>query len=117
MLLESLFMKLGQVFLSISSWFVLIQSRALLEASMIGMKINDIFLLIPMFLGVVSIACVGRVLVVPCVGFVLVIIGVVKLESLPRFINEGCRRALLGPKDCEKSSKLIALFGFMPWLN
>ncbi len=84
---------------------------------MIGMKINDIFLLIPMFLGVVSIACVGRVLVVPCVGFVLVIIGVVKLESLPRFINEGCIRALLGPKDCEKSSKLIALFGFMPWLN
>jgi hypothetical protein len=56
MLLESLFMKLGQMFLSISSWFMLIQSRALSKASMIGMKTNDIFLLIPMLIGVVAIA-------------------------------------------------------------
>jgi hypothetical protein len=70
-----------------------------------------------MLLGVVVVACVGLVLVVPCVGFVLAIIGVVELESLPRFINERCRGALLGPKDCEKSSRLISLFGFMPWLN
>jgi hypothetical protein len=56
-------------------------------------------------------------LVVPCVGFVLAIISVAKLKSLPRFINEGCKGALLGPKDCGKSSRLISLFRFMPWLN
>jgi len=117
MLLKSLFMKLGQVFLSISSWFVLIQSRALLKALMIGIKTNDIFFLIPMLLGIVSVTCVRCVLVAPCVGFVLTIIGFVKLESLPRFINEGCKGALFGPKDYEKSSRLIALSGFMPWLN
>jgi hypothetical protein len=54
--------------------------------------------LIPRLIGVVAVACVGRVLVAPCVGFVLAIIGVVKLESLPRFINEGCKGALLGQK-------------------
>ncbi len=44
---------------------------------MIGMNIDDIFLLISVLLGVVVIAC-ARVLVAPCIGFMLVFKGVVK---------------------------------------
>ncbi len=75
---------------------------------MICMNIDDLFLLTLMFPGVVDVACVG---------FVLPFIGVVKPESLPRFTNVRRRGGLHGPKDCEKSSKLIVLSGFMPWLN
>jgi hypothetical protein len=74
---------------------------------MIGMNTNDLFLLILVLPGVVDVTCVGHVLVAPCVGFVLAFTGVVKSKSLPRFTNVGHKRGLLGPKDCEKSSKLI----------
>jgi hypothetical protein len=86
----------------------------LLEYSTIGMKINDLFLLTLMLLGVVVVACAGHVLIVPCVGFMLGFIGVVKSKSLPRFTNIGWKRGLFGPKDFEKSFRLIVLSRFMP---
>ncbi len=52
-------------------------------------KINDLFLLTLVLPIIVIVACVGHVLVAPCVGFVLGFIGVVKSKSLPRFINVG----------------------------
>jgi hypothetical protein len=50
------------------------------------MKFNDIFLLIPVLIGVV-VACARHVLVAPYVGFMLGFIGVVKSKSLLRFTN------------------------------
>ncbi len=81
------------------------------------MNIDDIFFLTLMFPGIIDVACARHVLVVPCIGFVLAFTGVVKSESLSRFTNVGHKGGLPGPKDYEKSSKLIVLFGFMPWLN
>jgi len=121
---KSLFMKLGVIFVNLKLTCVdsIHGINNYLAIFIKGFndrheEINDLFLLTLMLPRIVIVACVGHVLVAPCVGFVLGFIGVVKSKSLPIFINVGQRRGLLGPKDYEKLSRLIVLFGFMPWLN
>jgi hypothetical protein len=62
--------------------------------------------------GVVDVACVGHVLIVPYVGFVLVFTSVINSWSLLRFTN--AEEDYLIQIDYEKSCRLTMLFGFMP---